>query len=62
MTDTDLAAQIAALQATIADLQDQVTYLFGLQGSTARWKNSVKQRKDNAKVYNPNQPHKVWRA
>jgi hypothetical protein len=45
----DLAAQLAALQATVADLQDQVTYLFGLQGPV-RWHHVLKQRADNAKA------------
>jgi hypothetical protein len=46
-TNDDMAAQLAALEATVADLQDQVTYLFGLHGP-ARWKHILKQRKDNA--------------
>ena len=48
MTDNnDLAAQLAALQATVADLQEQVTHLFSLHGP-ARWKHILKQRKENA--------------
>lgn len=49
MTTTDLAAQLAALQATVADMQDQVTHLFSLHGP-ARWKHILKQRADNAKA------------
>ena len=47
--NNDLAAQLAALQATVADLQEQVTHLFSLHGP-ARWKHILKQRADNAKA------------
>jgi hypothetical protein len=47
MTTNDMAAQLAALQATVADLQDQVTYLFGLLGPV-QWHHVLKQRKENA--------------
>jgi hypothetical protein len=46
-TNNDVAAQLAALQATVTDLQDQVTHLFSLHGP-ARWKHIQKQRHDNA--------------
>jgi hypothetical protein len=55
MTTNDLAAQLAALQATVADLQDQVTYLFGLQGPV-RWKHVLKQRAENAKAQGTKAP------
>jgi hypothetical protein len=42
----DMAVQLAALQATVADLQDQVTYLFGLQGPV-RWHHVLKHRAEN---------------
>jgi hypothetical protein len=47
MTTNDPAAQIAALQATITDMQDQIDYLFG-QFGPVRWKHVLKQRKENA--------------
>jgi N-methylhydantoinase B/oxoprolinase/acetone carboxylase alpha subunit len=49
MTTTDLAAQLAALQATVADMQEQLTHLFRLHGP-ATWKHIQKQRRDNAQA------------
>jgi hypothetical protein len=41
--NNDMAAQIAALQATVADLQDQINWLFSRHGP-ARWPQIVAQR------------------
>jgi hypothetical protein len=48
-TENDLVAKVAALEATVADLQDQVTYLFRLHGP-ATWAHIQKQKRDNAKA------------
>jgi hypothetical protein len=44
-TKDDTAAQIAALQATIADQQDQLDYLFR-QFGPVRWQHVLKHRKE----------------
>ena len=48
-TENDLAAQLAALQATVADMQEQLAYLFRLHGP-ATWRHIQKQRRDNEKA------------
>jgi hypothetical protein len=56
----------AELQATVADMQEQVTHLFSLHGP-ARWKHILKQRKENALAagtklpFRTNLPHEVYR-
>jgi hypothetical protein len=44
----DMVDQLAALQATIADMQEQLAYLFRLHGHT--WARIQKQQRDNAKA------------
>jgi hypothetical protein len=64
--NNDLAAQLAALQATVADIQEQLTHLFRLHGP-ATWTHIQKQRRDNAKAagtkppFRANLPHEVYR-
>jgi uncharacterized coiled-coil protein SlyX len=47
--NNDMAVQIAALQATVADQQDQLDYLFK-QFGPVRWQHVLKQRAANAKA------------
>jgi hypothetical protein len=44
--NNDLAAQVAALQATVADMAEQLKHLFRLHGP-ATWAHIQKQRRDN---------------
>jgi hypothetical protein len=60
-TTNDTAAQLAALQATVADLQDQVTHLFSLHGP-ARWRHIQKQRADNVKAQGNPSTHPATKA
>jgi hypothetical protein len=55
-TENDLVAQVAALEATVADLQERATYLFRLHGP-ATWKHIQKQRRDNAPKPLPSVQH-----
>jgi N-methylhydantoinase B/oxoprolinase/acetone carboxylase alpha subunit len=48
-TENDLAAQVAALEANVADMQKQLKHLFRLHGP-ATWAHVQKQRKENAKA------------